>query len=276
LIPSGLLRSNGFAIQMGAVCAVAGLAIHSVVDFDMHIPGNALIFAFLFGVLANPGFAPPPGRLTRALTPSAKILLPILGVFILWRGLPLLPSEYCSEMARRSLRDKQAMDCIKYAQMGLGPASGSLPAAPGPNKPDLLTTLLSKTGPDPKNPDLYFYLGEANRLVAARMINPYIRRLYYARADAAYKGGLKIFPQDENLLVRDAQALDGSGNFAAAESVYQEALAWDPNLEILHQFYETHLAAEGKQAEAQAMARERLRARLAPVDADQASDSRLQ
>jgi tetratricopeptide (TPR) repeat protein len=215
-----------------------------------------------------------------ALIPVAKAILPILGFVMLWRGLPLLPSEYCAELARRSLRDKDPMDAVKYAQMGLGPASGtaaaaSSAAAADPKKPDLLSTLLSKTGPDPKDPDLYFYLGEANRQIAAQMLNPYIRRRYYGLADAAYKGGLKIFPQDENLLARDAQALDGTGNFAAAEPVYREALAADPNLEVIQWFYEAHLTAEGKPAEAEAMARQRERNKAAVVDSDQAADNPL-
>ncbi len=284
LIPSGLHQSNSFALQLGALCAVAGLAIHSIVDFDMHIPGNALVFSFIFGVLANPDIDQPPARLNLVLIPFAKAILPILGVVMLWRGLPLLPSEYCAEMARRSLRDKSPTDVIRYAQMGLGPGVGlpaaSLVTAPpasvsGGQNPDLLNTLLSKTGPDPKNPDLYFYLGEANRLIGAQMINPYMRRLYYGRADAAYKAGLKVFPQDENLLVRDGEALDGSRNFAAAEPIYQQALAWDPNLDILHKYYEFHLAAEGKLAEAEAMARQREQNKPVAVDSDQVSDSPL-
>jgi tetratricopeptide (TPR) repeat protein len=119
-------------------------------------------------------------------------------------------------------------------------------------------------------------MGEANRLLGQHMINPYMRRLYFQRADAAFKAGLKVFPQDEDMLVRDGQALDGARNFAAAEPVYQEALTWDPHLEVIHQFYETHLAAEGKQAEAEAMARQRAQAKPVVVDADQPSDSRLQ
>jgi len=278
LIPSGLHRSNRFAIQLGALCAVAGLGIHSVVDFDMHVPGNALIFAFLFGVLANPGIQQAPGRLGRGLTPFAKTILPVMGVFILWRGLPLLPGEYCAELARTSLRDHNYGDAIKYAQMGIGPAVPSVTDTDGQQQqPDLLHKLLSKTGPNPKNPNLYFYLGEANRALGMRMRNPYVGHIYFGRADEAFKAGLNVFPQDENMLVRDAEALDGARRYPEAEAVYQKALRMDPNLEVISVSYENHLKAEGKAGEAEAVARQRQQG-AAPVvvDTEQVAAGSLQ
>ena len=268
IIPSGFHRSNSFAVQLGALCAVAGLAIHSVVDFDMHIPGNALVFAFLFGVLANPGMERRFGLVDRRLTPGAQFILPALGVFMLWRGMPMLPAEYCAEVARGALRDHRLVDAIAYAKKGLYPVPPASDSADEP-KPDILDALLSKTGPDPRNPDLYFYLGEANRILGTRFKNPYVSRRYYTAAAEAFDAGLKVFPQDESMLVRDGQALDGLRNFAAAESIYQKALALDPNLDLLHQYYADHLIAEGKKAEADAMERERVKAGPVEVEPDQ-------
>ncbi len=256
LLPSGLLGNDRFAIQLGALCAVAGLAIHSLVDFDMHIPGNALIFAFLFGVLANPDMKRPLGFADSRLTPWAKPLLPALGLLMLWRGVPMLPSEYCSEMARRSLRNGAPLDAITYAEKGIDSAPAADSAGQGEEA--TLDKLLRITGPNPQNPDLYFYLGEANQALAFRIPNAYLRRDYLGRAASAYEAGLKIFPQDENLLVRDGQVLDGLNRFADSEAMFQRALAWDPNLEKIYDLYESHLKAEGKTAEAEAVARKRL------------------
>jgi len=247
LVPSGISQSNAFAMQLGALCAVVGLGIHSVVDFDMHIPGNALIFALIFGVLANPGIQRPAGFVDRRITPWAKILAPALGVFMLWQGLPLLPAEYYSEVARRALRDRNYLASIIDANNALNPvvpkpADADDPAPP----PNWIDRLLIKTGPEPNNPDLYFYIGEANRALAARMPNRYLRKGYYRQAISAYEAGLKVFPQDESMLVREAQSLDGLGHFDDAEAVYQKALAWDPNLGLIHQYYQSHLILEGK------------------------------
>ena len=275
-IPSGLLRSDRFALQLGALCAVAGLAVHSVVDFDMHIPGNALIFAFLFGILANPGIPQESGWLSRGLTPLAKVLLPALGLLMLWRGLPLLPSEYCSEIARASLRDHAYANSIRYAKLGIGSATPSLSGTDGDQYPPLLRASLEKFGPDPKNPNLYFYLGEASRALATHMRSSYVAQLSFQNADAAFKAGLAVFPQDESMLIRDAESLDSLRRFGDAEVLYQKALLVDPNLTVIHIKYEDHLKAEGKTPEAEALARQRLQAAPVVVDTEQAATLLLQ
>jgi hypothetical protein len=254
LIPSGMLASDDFAIQLGVFCAVVGLAIHSVVDFDMHIPGNALIFAFLFGVIANPGMDRTPGFAECHLTPWARLLLPALGLFTLWRGMQMIPSEYCAEMARRSLRNNALMDSITAAKKGIGPAASGIGPDLSGTPPDILDKLLARTGANPKNPNLYLYLGEANRMLAMRLPNPFLRNDYLGRAATAYERGLKLFPQNETMLVRSGQVMDALRRFGEAEDFYQKALAWDPNLLVIRDYYEKHLTAEGKKAEADAMA----------------------
>jgi O-antigen ligase len=277
LLPSGYHRSNSFGMQLGALCAVGGLAIHSVVDFDMHIPGNALIFAFLFGVIANPGLEQQPGPVSRIVTPISKFLLPALGVLMMWRGMPLLPSEYCSEMARVALRDGHYLDAIAYAKRGIGqPADRLAPGAVNAQPQDFLGRILKITGGDSQNPDLYFYMGEAGRALGNRIGNPFMRRMYFVRAVAAYQEGLKVFPQDESMLIRDGQTLDGLRNYAAAEDIYQKTLSLDPNLGLVHEYYEKHLVLEGKKAEADELARAREKAGWKEVDPDQKTDELLQ
>ena len=276
LIPSGVCRSNRFAIQLGVLCAIAGLAIHSVFDFDMHIPGNAMIFAILFGVLANPDIERAPGAVDRRFALVAKLLLPALGIVFLWRGLPLLPSEFCAEAARRSLRNHALTAAVEYAVKGIGPTAVAANGGASEEPPDLLDKLLSKAGPNPRNPDLYFYLGEANREIGLKLWNNYLRRDYYTRAVWAFDGGLQVFPQDEVMLVREGQVLDGLGRFDDAETVYRKALAWDPNLEAIYSYYETHLSAEGKKAEAEAMARKRQASARAEVEKEPKGDFQLQ
>ena len=61
-------------------------------------------------------------------------------------------------------------------------------------------------------------------------------------AARAYAQGLRLFPQDENLLVRRGQVLDRLRRFDEAEASYQAALAADPQLAILRTLYEKHRA----------------------------------
>jgi O-antigen ligase len=277
LLPFGIYRGNEFALNFGALCAVAGLVAHSVVDFNMHIPGNALLFAFIFGMLANPGIEEPaPRAIARRLLPWGRLVLPALGVWMLCAGLPLLPSEWCAEQARVDLRDNQDLLAIDYANLGLGRFQEEAP----PEAPDAgpkpfwaswfqIGSLIRRFGPNPGNPDLYFYLGEANRVLGSRMPVPFLRRQYYEAAIPAFRDGLKVFPQDENALVRMAQCFDGIRQYQAAEQLYQQCFRLDPHLGTLYAYYATHLHSEGKNAEAASAERMRDDLGRNEVDAEQ-------
>jgi len=254
------LQSNRFGIQFGALCAVGGLAFHSVVDFDMHIPGIALIFAFVFGVLANPGVERPLHVVDRSVTPWVRFLLPILGAWMLWRALPLLPSEYCSEMARRAIRVNSFNDAIAYAQKGLGekgwPRSYALNAGQWPSEATL-DKMLGVFGPNPENPELYFYLGQAQREAGMRVADPAVRQYFFEQAALAFEAELRIFPQDGNALLEYGQLLAGLERYMEAEEAYAKALALDPKLELLYVERAKLLEAEGRKAESERIERER-------------------
>ena len=53
----GALLSTRRALHLGALAAVAAYVVHSALDFNLHIPANAILLAFVFGLLANPGMA---------------------------------------------------------------------------------------------------------------------------------------------------------------------------------------------------------------------------
>lgn len=209
-------RSDTLALNLGSLGALAALLSHSVVDFNMHIPGNALLFSFIFGILANPATersSKSPAWLS--VTTFLRFALFILGAATLAEVLPKIKGEQLSEKARIALRDKQYADCIPLAQ----------------------TAITAQ----PINPNNYFYLGESNRVIGLSIRIRAVRPLYFERAEAAYKGGLAYFPQDESLLVRYAQALDGLGRYPEAEQAYLDAIRWDPNLGILYAYYGAHL-----------------------------------
>src|ERR1700730_4423671 len=114
------LLSNGMALQVGAIAAVSAYIVHSVVDFNLHIPANVLLLAFVFGILANPGsqrqndFSAATGSLV-----WWRLLLPVIGVIVVIQCIRLLPGEYFAERARKALRDKHAGTAIRFALRGL-------------------------------------------------------------------------------------------------------------------------------------------------------------
>lgn len=283
LLASGISRSNGFALNLGALCAVAGLAAHSVVDFNMHIPGNALLFSFIFGMLANPGIERKPVFSELYLLPWGRLILPVLGVWMICTGLPLLPSEWCAEQARQAMRDHKFLQSIQYANLALGSGSGRsgedvfhVAGKPWARFFRNSDGSAKCPWPNPKNPNLYFYIGESNRGIASRMPIALLRERYFNPAIDAFQQELKIFPQDENAVIRLAQSEDALGQYQAAEQLYQRAFQLDPHLGALYGFYASHLFLEGKKTEAANMATVEQGLDHSEVDAEQKAANALQ
>lgn len=207
--------SDELALVIGALAAFAGLAAHSALDFNLHIPGNALVMAFLFGILAQP--EQPPENPAAASKPKVpQPALAALGAIVLPLAVLSWPGEFLNERARLALRDEEYPDAIVIATRSLRL--------------------------DPWNPFTYFYLGEACRLQAELGADYATRKAHREQAEQAFQQGLRYFPQDENLLVRRAQVLDRLQRFDEAGASYRAALAADPHLEILQELYEKHRA----------------------------------
>ncbi len=217
------LRNHSLALQVGALSACAAYLVHSAVDFNLHIPANAIVMAFVFSILANPRIETIPEAKTCA-SGIAKWLLSILGLVIAIGGLPKLPGEYWNEKARVALRDSMFQSAVDFSHRAL--------------KSEL------------RNPDIYFHLGEANRALAMSTSVRALRQPFLNEAVKAYQAGLEVFPQDENLWVRLGQALDGMKRFSEAENAYRTAIELDPNLGVLYAYYAAHLNARGRTEEA--------------------------
>src|SRR5205085_6982397 len=148
------LLSNALALNIGAISAVASYLAHSVVDFNLHIPANLLLMAFIFAILANDG-------VSRENLPEAKwpnkwwwrFMLPILGGILIAQSVRLLPGEYYSERARVAVRDGRPAVGVMFALRGLKY--------------------------DPANPDLYYRLGMARNSLGNAMENAEARNSFY-------------------------------------------------------------------------------------------------
>jgi len=217
-------REDQLALTIGALSAVVAYLVHSVSDFNLHVPGHALIFAFIFGTLAGPAREVKLDGLLRA-TMLLRWSLPPLALWVLIFAMATFGGEYWAEKARRALRDFQFSDSIKHAQKGL-------------------------TFHD-QNYELYFYLGGAHRGMALLENEAAARVPHLEAAFEAYAKCIALFPEDEHALTRAAQTLDDLGRFKGAEPIFQTVLQLDPKLAKAHANYARHLAVVGRHDEAE-------------------------
>jgi O-antigen ligase len=221
MLPRGEMSHERAGLLIGSLSALGAMAIHSVVDFNLHIPANALLFALIFGLLAGGNGAQPDQ--SRAFHWS-RIALPALGLWLLLSGMPKIRGEYWASLARKAFNRldlKRTVEC----------ATRAIEA-------------------QPENVDGYFYLGEAYRGFGTAIAQSSLRMPYFRKSVDAFRRGLEHFPQDEETWVRYGQALDGLRDFAGAETAYVTAINLDPNLGILYAYYAAHLRLYGRFEEA--------------------------
>ncbi len=219
--PWGL--SNAAALNIGALSSVAAYAVHSVVDFNLHIPANALLLASVGGMLANPSVEIDAPRGPVAL--GARQLIPRLalvaaGLWLAVVALPKLPGEWYTEQARVALRDGQWLEAASFARLGLDH--------------------------EKQNPDLYFWLAESDWEQSQHIRNPAIARSFADAAVTPYRESLALFPEDARAGLKLAWTLSMLGRADEAEAAFASALAWDPNNGALQTFYGHHLRMAGK------------------------------
>src|SRR6266550_2545560 len=70
-----------------------------------------------------------------------------------------------------------------------------------------------------------------------------VSEIFYRRR-RTFKRGLKYFPMDERLLVKGGLALAQLGDFAGADTLFDRAFEWSPNLGQVYAFYGSRLQLE--------------------------------
>jgi tetratricopeptide (TPR) repeat protein len=177
--------------------------VHSVVDFNMQLPLNALMMAVVFGVLANPGGKPSSSEQDSNTLVSSifKWLLPVIGLSVIAYGAPMIQGEYLAEKSRVALRDGHTKKSLEIAREGLGKYHD--------------------------NPELCFDAGEA----ALRLSDQEKKNTQTLCNESVkhFTAGLKIFPYDSRLALKLAQAQAASGNYFHALAAVSYAEKLDPN-----------------------------------------------
>jgi tetratricopeptide (TPR) repeat protein len=222
------MQSDSLALNIGALSATAIYVVHSFLDFNLHIPANAILLAFALGTLANPGiFMPQVNATHEKISHYLKLCLPVVGLWIAACGLPKLPAEYFAEQARVALTKERYREAISLAELGL----------PG----------------DRKNPFLSLYLAQGHAGIAENTTNAAVAEASFKAAVTSFQHGLELYPREQWLLIGVASALDGLNRFDEARRYYDEAVKWNPNSPQIYNYYATHLRLSGKLDEAEAM-----------------------
>ena len=238
LLASGLgegeTRGNA-ALTIGALSCLAAYAAHSMVDFNMHIPANALVVAFLCGLLANPGADPgeEPSPFGLASAKVLRVALPSLGLAFAALILPKLPAEFWAEKAR-ILRAR-----VSYIES---------PEAPRTVAADARRALES----DPRNRDAHYYLGAALVAQAEGIENPVERARFFEASLGPFQQALALAPRDRDLVLCLAWSLDALQRFEESEVHFRRALELDPKGAEVRYAHAAHLELRGQRAEAEA------------------------
>jgi tetratricopeptide (TPR) repeat protein len=184
--------------------------MHSVVDFNLHLPANAFLLAFAFGIIANPGIgigrSP---RIQSVASAIARVFLAATAVFALYHGPRLLPGEWFAERARVALRDRHPEEARKLAAKALEAET--------------------------RNPDIYFYAGEAAHEAAVRKLGPVAE--LRDESIRMFRRGLEVFPMDVRTVTKLAHAYIDFEMFDEAEETLQEALELDPKSTLVYAYY---------------------------------------
>ncbi len=208
---------NSLALTIGALSAIAALLLHSIVDFNLHIPANTLFTAFIFGILATPlgaGMARPVAAPATGSQPWWRWVSFALAVLLLVIAGRYLPGEYYAERSRVALRDDHFEEAVDFAAKGLEW--------------------------EQKNPYLFGHFAEAKHFLTLHSPDEASGRVLHEEAVTAYRKAVQIYPRDTGLLLKFGQTLDLLGQFPEAREVYRSAIAGDPNFGNVYAYYGRH------------------------------------
>lgn len=213
----GILHDE-LALLLGTLAALAALAVHSCFDSQLHLPGNTLVVAILFSILASPTIETLlPGEST---APSLAVhwlrfLAPGVGLYLLVVGVPRVEAEYYADCAASAGRAKDFETEARCAESGISV--------------------------EKKNPNLFYFLGEARHRIALAH-EPDSAEFFRESHEAlgAFRGGLDLFPNDVRLLLALGEALDACGHFTEAAPVFEKAIEADPNYPDTHHSFGRH------------------------------------
>ena len=214
--------NDELALLLGALSGLAALAVHSCFDGNLHVPGNTLVVALFFSILAAPTIETllPEERAAPSLAIHwLRFLPPVIGLYLLVVGVPRVEAEFYAECAARAIRADDFPTAARCAESGIAV--------------------------EKKNPHLFYYFGEAHAWLASAH-EPDSAEFFRESHEAlgAFHAGLELFPDDLRLLLALGRTLDNYGRFNEAGPVFEKALAADPVSAAAHALHGRHFAMQ--------------------------------
>jgi O-antigen ligase len=194
--------SNRYAFFLGAVSGLFALAVHSLVDFNLHIPANALAGVTLLGLVAsNVRFA------TKRHWLRAELPVQVAGSVVLGAAMIYFSAQEW----------RRAGETLWTARAEILPAFSD----------EQVAALQNALACEPKNFLTDYNLGECFRAQSLQGGSNYVE-LAQSALDF-YARGSRLNPYDASCQLRSGMCLDWLGRHAEAEKFYAAAEALDPN-----------------------------------------------
>ncbi|MDR3400873.1 MAG: O-antigen ligase family protein [Chthoniobacter sp.] len=229
------MGSNSLALNVGALSAAAACLVHCLLDFNLHMPANLFTAAVVFGLLANPGDGREGSGAEESpgLPPFLRLVLPALGILFAVRLAPTAPAEYFTERTRLLLADGHRFTSTE---------------------PNEWMVMFAKRGlqSDPRNPELYYAMGQAQSTLGDLTKDPAKQKAFYAESIENYMHALEYAPGNVFNYLALGWTLDSAERFTESQPLYEHAVTLDPRSGYVHNAYADHLVTIGKLDEAAA------------------------
>lgn len=237
-------QSNTAAVLLGAISSSIAFCVHSLTDFNMHLPANAFLGAATLGLLAGTGGLPAserrlPAVVLRAVSGLSIIALAVaLGIFTWSHAYP----DYEALRAQNSLAEGQVWPALKHADAGLAWENrhAALLAARG----QALYSYESALRVDDAAIKTFPPNSSGNPSLADW--TPSRRKEIYEAAADAYERALQLQPRERSYRIARAEALREVRKFDQARSQFLEAIELDPGLASPYGRYADYLHDQGQ------------------------------
>jgi O-antigen ligase len=221
---TGDLFSNSLALALGGVSAVCAYVAHTAIDFNLHIPANALLMAAILGLLANPGFEADARRHFRmpGLKTALTLAAAVGAVWTLVLGWRSAPAELAFQQGVTRTHVADYLGALTPHRR-----AAELDPAHFPNRMAFGTA----------------YVG-----LAAEEEIPELAVSWREKAIEQFRAAVALSPRDALAQINLAEQLSTSGRERAeeAEAHYVEAMRLAPALTAFRGRYGFHLLRHGR------------------------------